>query len=188
MTQQQSEQEFAEIIALLNYYRFDCDRYPPDTLVLYWCIDYPLSWVKSAVVEALYQGRYKSLSVEQILQGWQRRNQPTYHFSHDFERLIYSQLPIAETIAARKAREARRGIFSEGLAPRKTGKTSSSRLDDRSDSKANQNNHQSNHQNNQANSSRYTTVKQPIDKFTPDGDVDIEEIYRKFQNPPEVSE
>jgi len=180
MTQQQSEQEFAEIIALLNYYRFDCDRFPTDTLVLYWCIDYPLSWVKSAVVEALYQGRYKSLSVEQILQGWQRRNQPTYHFSHDFERLIHSQLPIAETIAARKVREARRGIFSERLDPRTTGKISSSRLDDRPDTKADQNNNQ----NNKLNSSRYTTVKQPIDKFTPDVDVDVEEIYRKFQSPP----
>ncbi|NJL91801.1 MAG: hypothetical protein HC916_20010 [Coleofasciculaceae cyanobacterium SM2_1_6] len=172
MTQQNSEQEFAEIVALLNYYRFDCDRYPTDTLVLYWCIDYPLSWVKSAVVEALYQGRYKSLSVEQILQGWQRRNQPTYHFSHDFERLIYSQLPIAETIAARKAREARRGIFAERSDSRTTDKISSPRLESRSRTKADQN---------KSNSSRYATVKQPIDKFTPDVDVNIEEIYRKLQ-------
>lgn len=184
MTQQQSEQEFAEIIALLNYYRFDCDRYPTDTLVLYWCIDYPLSWVKSAVVEALYQGRYKSLSVEQILQGWQRRNQPTYHFSHDFERLIYSQLPIAETIAARKSREARRGIFAESPEPQTRGEFRSSKIDSRAEVKSDSSGDKSK----KLNSSRYTTVKQPIDKFTPDVDVDIEEIYRKFQSPPSPPE
>jgi hypothetical protein len=46
-----------------------------------------------AVLEALYQGRYKVISVEEILKLWHRRGQPTFHFTHDFERLVCKNLP-----------------------------------------------------------------------------------------------
>lgn len=155
MPQQKSEQEFAEVVALLHHYRFDCDRSTIDTLVTYWCVDYPLNWVKLAVVEALYQGRYKSLSVEQILQGWQRRSQPTYHFSHEFERLIHSQLPMREPLSPDTELEE----FSKLTAHLQPTKSPSRKLD----------------------SNRYTTAQHPIDKFVPDAGVDVEEISRKFK-------
>jgi len=173
MTQQRSEHEVAGVVDLLDHYRFDCDRYNADTLVVYWCMDYPLNWVRLAVVEALYQGRYKSLSVEQILQGWQRRNQPTYHFNHEFERLIYSQLPMKPTDTQPPSQTPRviPILGMENIAPNPS-KLQSQSLE----------------------SSRYTTAKHPIDQFIPDAGVDVEEIYRKVKppatidpNPPDVS-
>lgn len=155
MTQQRSEKEFAEVVALLHHYRFDCDRSTIETLVVYWCVDYPLNWVKLAVVEALYQGRYKSLSVEQILQGWQRRNQPTYHFTHEFERLIHGHLPTREDVPPEGELEG----FS--LLTRHLQKN-----------KSPQRNMESN---------QYTIAQHPIDKFVPDARVDVEEISRKFK-------
>jgi hypothetical protein len=155
MTQQKSEKEFAEVVALLHHYRFDCDRSTIETLVVYWCVDYSLSWVKLAVVEALYQGRYKSLSVEQILQGWQRRNQPTYHFSHEFERLIHGQLPARETISPEPLLEE----IATLTARLKRTKPQGQKLEP-------------NH---------YTIAQHPIDKFVPDAKVDVEEISRKFK-------
>jgi len=155
MTQQASEQEFVEVVALLDHYRFDCDRYTIDTLVTYWCMDYPLAWVKLAVIEALYQGRYKSLSVEQILQGWQRRTQPTFHFSHEFERLISSQLPIRKTPVPAPELED----ISKLTAHLNQSKSQSRKLD----------------------SCRYTTAKHPIDQFIPNAGEEGEEICRKFK-------
>lgn len=155
MTQQRSEKEFAEVVALLHHYRFDCDRSTIDTLVVYWCVDYPLSWVKLAVVEALYLGRYKSLSVEQILQGWQRRNQPTYHFTHEFERLIHGQLPVRENSSPEPLLEE----ISTLTARLKRTKPQGQKLE----------------------SSQYTIAQHPIDKFVPDAKVDVEEISRKFK-------
>jgi lipopolysaccharide export system protein LptA len=52
---------------------------------------YPSNWVRLAMIEALYQGRYKAVSVEKILAAWQRRGQPLYHFDQEFERLVYAQ-------------------------------------------------------------------------------------------------
>ncbi|MDX2097883.1 MAG: hypothetical protein SFW36_08910 [Leptolyngbyaceae cyanobacterium bins.59] len=52
-----------------------------------------MPWIRPAVIEALYQGRYKAISVTQLLTFWQRREQPLCHFSHEFERIICSALP-----------------------------------------------------------------------------------------------
>ncbi|MDB9376454.1 hypothetical protein, partial [Nodularia sphaerocarpa] len=45
----------------------------------------------------LYQGRYKGISVQQILAFWQRRGQVIYHFNMEFERLICSKFPESLT-------------------------------------------------------------------------------------------
>ncbi|WP_448573816.1 hypothetical protein [Trichothermofontia sp.] len=78
-------------IALLSNYSFDLGHYAPEQLVGYWASTYPLNWVRLAVIESLYQGRYKAVSVEQILAFWQRRGRPLYHFGNDFERIICSR-------------------------------------------------------------------------------------------------
>jgi hypothetical protein len=82
------DRDAASVIELLTRYSFDLSGYTVDRLAEYWLQRYPSDWIRLAVVEALYQGRYKVISVEQILNLWRRRGKPLYHFNPDFERII----------------------------------------------------------------------------------------------------
>jgi hypothetical protein len=75
-------------VGLLLHYIFDLGGYSARELVEHWLRYYPASWVRLAAIEALYQGRYKAISVEQILGVWQRRGQVLPHFNCEFERLV----------------------------------------------------------------------------------------------------
>jgi len=90
-------------IALLINYSFDLSGYSANELVERWQMQYPLNWLHLAVIEALYQGRYKGVSVQQILVFWQRRDQATYHFNMEFERMICSKFPQSLTLFAAPA-------------------------------------------------------------------------------------
>ncbi|MGA7932164.1 MAG: hypothetical protein WCA35_01155 [Kovacikia sp.] len=79
--------------SLLRHYSFEMDEFTVEQLLAYWLETYPVNWVRLAVIEALYQGRYKAVSVEQILVLWKRRGQPRYHFNHEFERLVCDKFP-----------------------------------------------------------------------------------------------
>lgn len=83
----------AQAIALLSHYGFDTKPYTVAERVGHWLEDYEPNWIRFAIIEALYQGRYKSLSVEHILAMWARRGQPSQHFTGDFERIICRKLP-----------------------------------------------------------------------------------------------
>jgi hypothetical protein len=83
----------AYAIALLAHYKFELRGYTAQELVNLWLEKYPANWVRMAVIEALYQGRYKAVSVEQFLTVWTRRGQPVYRFNREFERLISRKLP-----------------------------------------------------------------------------------------------
>lgn len=78
---------------LLAYYNFQDAAQTREQLLDNWLRTHPLAWVRLALIEALYQGRYKSVSVEYLLQRWQRRGQPVYHFSREFERLVCHNCP-----------------------------------------------------------------------------------------------
>ncbi|MBY5285835.1 hypothetical protein ACOWPH_17180 [Anabaena sp. PCC 7938] len=78
---------------LLVHYSFDLNGYSASELINRWRSDYPVNWLHMAVIEALYQGRYKAISVQQILNFWLRRGQVIYHFNMEFERLICSKFP-----------------------------------------------------------------------------------------------
>ena len=82
---------------LLSYFSLEPDQYPqPLTkgrLLTRWLQTYPQEWVRCALIESLYQGRYKTYCVEQILSLWHRRGQPIYHFNHEFETMICSNVP-----------------------------------------------------------------------------------------------
>lgn len=82
---------------LLSYFSLEPDQYPqPLTkgrLLTRWLQTYPQEWVRCALVESLYQGRYKTYCVEQILSLWHRRGQPIYHFNHEFETMICNNVP-----------------------------------------------------------------------------------------------
>ncbi|NEU71508.1 hypothetical protein PI95_002660 [Hassallia byssoidea VB512170] len=83
--------------ALLIHYSFDLSGYNASELVNRWQSQYPVNWLHLAVIEALYQGRYKAFSVQQILTFWQRRGQAIFHFNMEFERLICSKFPESLT-------------------------------------------------------------------------------------------
>lgn len=91
MTQRATDPIVLDAIELLARYSFDLGAFAAEQLVEYWLRRYPASWVRSAVIEALYQGRYKAVSVGQILAIWGRRGQPIYHFNSEFERIVSTQ-------------------------------------------------------------------------------------------------
>jgi hypothetical protein len=78
----------ADVAELLTRYSFDLEAYPLNHWIDHWLVQYPLEWLPKAVIEALYQGRYKAVSVWQILDLWRRRGKPLHHFSREFERII----------------------------------------------------------------------------------------------------
>ncbi len=82
---------------LLSYYSLEPEHYPQpltkSKVLDRWLRAYPEQWVRWALIESLYQGRYKTYSVEQILAMWYRRGQPTYHFNHEFESMICHNVP-----------------------------------------------------------------------------------------------
>lgn len=87
--------------ALMINYSFDLSGYSASELIRRWQTHYPPDWLHLAVIEALYQGRYKAVSVQQILTFWQRRGQATYHFNMEFERMICSNFPESLTSFSR---------------------------------------------------------------------------------------
>lgn len=83
----------AHAVDLLTHYSFDLGQQTASQLTTGWAKDFPASWVRWAVIEALYQGRYKGISVDQILLLWKRRKQPCYRFNYEFERLVCNKFP-----------------------------------------------------------------------------------------------
>ena len=88
MTDGAKQAETAKAAALLVHYSFERTHDGVEELMALWLQQYPPQWLRLAVIEALYQGRYKVVSVSQILATWKRRGQPLYHFNHEFERLV----------------------------------------------------------------------------------------------------
>lgn len=82
-------------INLLKHYSFESNHQSYERVIDSWLGRFPLDWVNLALIESLYQGRYKVVSVEQILTLWQRRGKPSHHFNNDFERLVSNNLPQA---------------------------------------------------------------------------------------------
>jgi hypothetical protein len=84
-------------LELLSYYSLEGNRYPTPIskaqVLNRWLQSYPEQLVRLALIESLYQGRYKMISVEQLLALWCRRGQPTYHFNHEFEALVCHDVP-----------------------------------------------------------------------------------------------
>ncbi|MEC4985274.1 MAG: hypothetical protein SAJ37_03355 [Oscillatoria sp. PMC 1068.18] len=93
MTDPLYQSKIAQAVALLSHYCFEMKGYTAEELIFQWRETYSATWIRLAVIEALYQGRYKAISVEQILHFWERREQSTYHFNHEFERLICRKIP-----------------------------------------------------------------------------------------------
>ena len=89
----QSKDKSVHLIeTLLTRYGFEVKQVTIRELIKTWLASYSVYWIRLAIVEALYQGRYKAVSVEHILALWKRLGQPVYHFTYEFERLITRHL------------------------------------------------------------------------------------------------
>lgn len=91
MTELARDAVAANVAELMIRYSFDLEGYAIEQWVNQWLDRYPAEWLHSAVIEALYQGRYKAISVWQLLDLWWRRGQPLRHFNRDFERMVSGQ-------------------------------------------------------------------------------------------------
>jgi hypothetical protein len=83
--------EVIQLHSLLREYSFDVDDATTNAVIAGWLQEFDLIWVSHAITEALYQGRYKLVSVEHILALWQRRGNPIRHFNREFESIILGQ-------------------------------------------------------------------------------------------------
>lgn len=101
-----------EAAALLIHYSFDLCGESVSTLIKRLSNACQSGWVRLAVIEALYQGRYKAISVEQILAFWHRRGQPVCHFNLEFERIVCSKIPL-DMIEPENSREQLADIPAE---------------------------------------------------------------------------
>jgi hypothetical protein len=88
----QFQQEF--VTTAIEHYGLELEDDRVDTVVLTWFGTYDPAWVVKALVEALYRGRYKVKSVDNILRDWQRRGSPFYKFTPDYEREILHSLRL----------------------------------------------------------------------------------------------
>ncbi|WP_204138600.1 hypothetical protein [Halomicronema sp. CCY15110] len=116
-----SERDFEQATLLMAEYCFDLAGFEVEELVAIWHerLEVEPSWIRAAVLEALYLGRYKAFSVEQILQGWKRRGHPVRHFNSEFERIVLGPVdPIASKYAALTSLSP-----SELLSPQSEGLT-----------------------------------------------------------------
>jgi len=105
MVRPRTSPETTPILQLLSDYSFDVDTYTAEAMVTGWLQRFEPAWVSQAITEALYQGRYKMVSVDHILQIWQRRGQPLRHFNREFESIILGQ-SWGQFLAATKANAA----------------------------------------------------------------------------------
>jgi len=84
--------QIQETIILMKYYSFDLNGYQLKELIAKWTKIYPHNWLPLAVTEAIYQGRLKAVSVEQILNVWLKKGKIQQNFNYEFIRLIKPDL------------------------------------------------------------------------------------------------
>ncbi|BAQ63652.1 hypothetical protein [Geminocystis sp. NIES-3709] len=77
-----------QTIILIKYYSFDLHSYKIIELIIKWTKIYPHHWLPLGVTEAIYQGRLKAISVEQILNIWLKKGEVNQSFNYEFSCLI----------------------------------------------------------------------------------------------------
>ncbi len=93
MKQLEKDLAVAQTVVLMSSYSFELQGYTLEELISKWLKNYHSTWIRLATIEALYLGRYKAISVEQIMGVWERLGEPKIHFGGEFERLICRKLP-----------------------------------------------------------------------------------------------
>ena len=82
----------SQAIAILKNYGFDLKGQELTQLLERWADHFSTNWVRLAVLESLYEGRYQAVSVEHLLTFWEQRGEPHANFSQEFERLVLYKL------------------------------------------------------------------------------------------------
>ena len=93
MTELTPNLSLAQARSLIDSYAFDLGGNDVEQLLEYWLKLYQADWIRLATIQALDLGRYKAISIEQILNVWLRRGSPNPRFTYEFERLICRNLP-----------------------------------------------------------------------------------------------
>ena len=93
MTELTQDLPLAQARSLMDSYAFDLEGDDVEELLDDWLDLHSPNWIRLATIEALYQGRYKAISIQHILNVWLRIGTPNPHFTYEFERLICRQLP-----------------------------------------------------------------------------------------------
>ena len=118
MTEPDRDLSLAQARSLIDSYAFDLGRDDAEKLLKHWLNLYSASWIKLATIEALYLGRYKAVSIEQIMGVWLRRGTPNPHFNYEFERLICRKLPKhLSDVSNFKGNRALKDISKSSAAP-----------------------------------------------------------------------
>jgi hypothetical protein len=76
---------------VLRAYGFEMDESCLTRTLADWEGHYGREWLMLALVEALHQGRYKLMSIGQILVCWERRGEPRISFDRDFQRMVLAE-------------------------------------------------------------------------------------------------
>jgi hypothetical protein len=82
-----------QTIDLLEHYGFNVEVPELEKFLTVLLKTYPASWIRLAVIEAIYQGRSKTIAIERILEFWLRKSRVVCHFSEDFEKLVCGNIP-----------------------------------------------------------------------------------------------
>ncbi|MFM1842577.1 MAG: hypothetical protein RLZZ490_1313 [Cyanobacteriota bacterium] len=93
LAQAQENPNVLQTVSLLTAYCFDLRGLAPTQIMNEWLRTFSALWIRLAVIEALYLGRYKAISVEHLLQFWEVKGQPHLHFSAEFEQMVSQRLP-----------------------------------------------------------------------------------------------
>ncbi len=106
------------VVALIVRYGFDLGGQSALALVRSWSCKYDPSFLSLAVVESLHLGRYKAVSIEQVLSSWQRRGEVMPHFSPEFAEMIsgpevLAKLTIADDEESAAELELEKTLFSD---------------------------------------------------------------------------
>lgn len=91
-----SGNQIRRAVILMKFYNFELNGHSMRELIVKWTRRYPHSWIALAVAEAIYQGRLKAVSVEQILNSWMRRGGVAQSFNCEFLRLIEPEVEEEE--------------------------------------------------------------------------------------------
>lgn len=106
--------QIRQTVILIKYYNFDLNGYDLKSWLSKWCKIYTSQWLNYAVMEAIYQGRLKCISVEQILNTWLKKGQITSRFNHEFIRLVK---PCDRTLNPDEEKELAEIFLEYGVSP-----------------------------------------------------------------------
>jgi hypothetical protein len=105
------------IATVVDLYGLELDEYQVDTITFEWLKTYDRDWIVKAIVESLYRGRYKIVSVDKILKDWHRLGQPRYNFTPEYEQEILQTLPDFINLPEAAAEILPRSMPQENSSP-----------------------------------------------------------------------